>query len=583
MTHLPRGGVYVQTKHGNIQFGMPPETIKDSLNLGLEVPSIFVPPKDRFNLKCAATTLHTRLRTPVDQRLHQRLQPCAPVCASVHQRLRRDPNPNPDPDPNPNPNPNQVRHQLLRDRVPRLLELLREGTHEHRGDVGRRRRGVTEGRRRGARGPRLAARLGPDPNLNPNRNRNPNPNPNPGQVLEGPASEHLFTDEEYGPGVSAETFAARPDHEKEIDFFKEPRGGRVISTDTLVRFVIFQPNADGHMQADLPCEADGGTLAVVDDGSTYHVLVDGNEVATVDDFLASAITDPPHILIPSRTQKEQPAPSALPADSTLPASSAPPADPAAPVDPAAPASSAVVGAHANEFDMPEFGITVLGSADGFTKDGTTAGFVLWMRGRGILVDPPAHSAHYLRENGIASRKITHVILTHCHADHDAGTFQKILLEGRVTVMTTKTIMAQFIRKYSLISGLTDDFLFRLFVFLPVRIGEPAHFQGGTLSFFYAFHALPCVGARAPRSRPSGRSTSMRTLRAGGLSPSLLPTHIYIYHQASAPSLTASRSPTPPTPSMTLRGCWSCRSGASSARPVGNGCCTVDPCRRENCR
>ena len=30
---------------------MPPETIKDSLNLGLEVPSIFVPPKDRFNLK----------------------------------------------------------------------------------------------------------------------------------------------------------------------------------------------------------------------------------------------------------------------------------------------------------------------------------------------------------------------------------------------------------------------------------------------------------------------------------------------------------------------------------------------------
>ena len=194
--------------------------------------------------------------------------------------------------------------------------------------------------------------------------------------------------------------------------------------------------------------------------------------------------------------------------------------------------------------MPEFGITVLGSADGFTKDGTTAGFVLWMRGRGILVDPPAHSAHYLRENGIASRKITHVILTHCHADHDAGTFQKILLEGRVTVMTTKTIMAQFIRKhamatltriltlararaqaraltrtrYSLVSGLSDDFLFRLFVFLPVRIGEPAHFQGGTLSFFYALHALPCVGARPPPAAPSGRSTRMRILHAGGSPP-----------------------------------------------------------------
>ena len=44
-----------------------------------------------------------------------------------------------------------------------------------------------------------------------------------------------------------------------------------------------------------------------------------------------------------------------------------------------------------------------------------------------------------------------MILTHCHADHDAGTFQKILLEQRVTVMTTKTIMASFVRKYSLVS------------------------------------------------------------------------------------------------------------------------------------
>ena len=55
--------------------------------------------------------------------------------------------------------------------------------------------------------------------------------------------------------------------------------------------------------------------------------------------------------------------------------------------------------------------------------------------------------------GISSRKITHVILTHCHADHDAGTFQKILLEQRVTVLTTRTIMAAFVRKYAPISEL----------------------------------------------------------------------------------------------------------------------------------
>ena len=73
-------------------------------------------------------------------------------------------------------------------------------------------------------------------------------------------------------------------------------------------------------------------------------------------------------------------------------------------------------------------------------------------------------------------QVTHVILTHCHADHDAGTFQKILLEQRVTVMTTKTIMAAFVRKYSLISGMPDEFLLRLFFFHSAKIAEPVHFQ-----------------------------------------------------------------------------------------------------------
>ena len=41
----------MQTKYGAIQFGVPPETIKDSLMLGLEVPGFYVLPKDRFNLK----------------------------------------------------------------------------------------------------------------------------------------------------------------------------------------------------------------------------------------------------------------------------------------------------------------------------------------------------------------------------------------------------------------------------------------------------------------------------------------------------------------------------------------------------
>jgi hypothetical protein len=36
----PRGGVIIETKCGNVQFGMPPETIKDCLASGLQVPQV---------------------------------------------------------------------------------------------------------------------------------------------------------------------------------------------------------------------------------------------------------------------------------------------------------------------------------------------------------------------------------------------------------------------------------------------------------------------------------------------------------------------------------------------------------------
>ena len=51
MIYLPRGGYYVNTRSGPVQFGLPPETIKDSMKLGLTLPTIFVLPKERFNLQ----------------------------------------------------------------------------------------------------------------------------------------------------------------------------------------------------------------------------------------------------------------------------------------------------------------------------------------------------------------------------------------------------------------------------------------------------------------------------------------------------------------------------------------------------
>jgi glyoxylase-like metal-dependent hydrolase (beta-lactamase superfamily II) len=49
---------------------------------------------------------------------------------------------------------------------------------------------------------------------------------------------------------------------------------------------------------------------------------------------------------------------------------------------------------------------------------------------------PAYSSATLQREGIRPRTIVGVILTHCHADHDAGAFQKILTGSPVVVITT---------------------------------------------------------------------------------------------------------------------------------------------------
>ena len=49
VTPLPRGGFLVDTPEGYIQFGSPPETIKDTMALPKSVPQVFVLPRALFD------------------------------------------------------------------------------------------------------------------------------------------------------------------------------------------------------------------------------------------------------------------------------------------------------------------------------------------------------------------------------------------------------------------------------------------------------------------------------------------------------------------------------------------------------
>jgi len=147
------------------------------------------------------------------------------------------------------------------------------------------------------------------------------------------------------------------------------------------------------------------------------------------------------------------------------------------------------------FHPPSFGVTVLGNSHGFDKGGSTSGYVLWVNGRGVMIDPPPYSSATLEREGIRPRMIVGIIITHCHADHDAGTFQKVLTGSQVVVITTPTIYKSFIRKYSALSALNPALLRHSHRFKPAIIGTPLRFQGATFHFTYSLHTIPCVGFR----------------------------------------------------------------------------------------
>jgi glyoxylase-like metal-dependent hydrolase (beta-lactamase superfamily II)/uncharacterized cupin superfamily protein len=244
------------------------------------------------------------------------------------------------------------------------------------------------------------------------------------------------------PGEFAEAYAAerRPRFAKESEYFRTVPGKGRLTADDLIEFVVM---VDGRAEV-----APG--VEVLLQGDVLVVRDAGRDVASV----GATVSLPPRTSTP---------------DDDMPPLS---------------------------FSPPTFGVTVLGASHGFDPSGKTTGFLLWMGGRAILVDPPTDTTEYLRSRGLAPKTIDGVILTHCHADHDAGTFQKLLEEGQVSLYTTPHILGSFLRKYSALSGLSEDVLRRTFSFHPVRIGAPVHVRGGELWFRYTLHSIPTIGLDA---------------------------------------------------------------------------------------
>jgi CRP-like cAMP-binding protein len=144
------------------------------------------------------------------------------------------------------------------------------------------------------------------------------------------------------------------------------------------------------------------------------------------------------------------------------------------------------------FSPPLFGVTTLGSGHGFDPNAMTSGMIIWINQRGIMVDPPVNSAVDLIRLGVNPKILDGIILTHCHADHDSGTLQKILLEGKITLYTTPTIFNSFVRKSAALINFSRSRLKKALSFVPLPIGLPVNIHGGIFEFNYSFHSIPTI-------------------------------------------------------------------------------------------
>jgi CRP-like cAMP-binding protein len=103
-------------------------------------------------------------------------------------------------------------------------------------------------------------------------------------------------------------------------------------------------------------------------------------------------------------------------------------------------------------DRPRFGVTPLGTSHGFDPGGDFTSFIVWINGRGMLVDPSPEALAYLDRIGVAPVDVPYVFLTHVHSDHDGGLIEKLLSGSRTTVIAADPVFRAFAEKARLVTG-----------------------------------------------------------------------------------------------------------------------------------
>ncbi|CAJ1915727.1 unnamed protein product [Cylindrotheca closterium] len=436
---LPRGGISIDTKAvGRIQFGIPPETIKDSMRLGIPVPQIYIVPAERF-CREMGPALGVNL-AEFEFPGYFNFFICKQKCMMI------------------------VDSQDAQDKICSVLSETLLG---------------------------------------------------PGEFLgENPRTHN---EEDFAPDFPRD---AIPNFQKELEYFRKMPDGSELAVTAIYDFCHFKIPEHGSTHAELgvpPIKSSGdkksegrwfGDVATVWPLKATEEQKKERSVPRVEifkmasglEYIIHDIDENNHIIGRARFNghikvSEMMSVEGFSGSKAHDFTKKESTDEDDSVSSSEGFGSPMSSLGPPSFHPPSFGVTTLGNSHGFDKSGSTSGYVLWVNGRGIMIDPPPYSSATLEREGIRPRTIVGIILTHCHADHDAGAFQKVLTGSPVVVITTPTIYKSFIRKYAALASVSPALLRHCHRYKPAIVGEALRFQGANFRFQYSLHAIPCVGFR----------------------------------------------------------------------------------------
>jgi len=140
-------------------------------------------------------------------------------------------------------------------------------------------------------------------------------------------------------------------------------------------------------------------------------------------------------------------------------------------------------------EPPSFGVSFVGTGSGFNPFRRTTSFILWIDGKGILVDPVMDPWAEINRLGIDDVDVPSVLLTHCHADHDAGMIKAVIHHRRIRLMTSGVVFESFVRKARAWTGCD---IRRYVDFVEINPGDTLPLENACITVSSAFHSVPTI-------------------------------------------------------------------------------------------